>query len=151
MRILFPNKIREDSWIMTDPRFEWFKEGYYYAMTQTRAIPALAKVDPEELFFAVSAILRGVKLAGKELPKDMLIKTFVIDGETFFESREGLTAEKIVALRGRSLEGVRAVRQYFVDGERQRYWPVGWNEEIDSLESGDKFVIEMGERIQRSV
>jgi hypothetical protein len=77
-------------------------------------------------------------------------KVFTIDGQTFQASREGLTAEKIVEMDGSWRMGqVRAVRQYFVDGERQRYWPIGWNEEIDSLEDGDRFVIELGERIQR--
>jgi hypothetical protein len=47
----------------------------------------------------------------------------------------------------RSLTGVRAVLHYFVDGERQRFWPIGWNEVIDSIEDGDRFEIEMGELI----
>lgn len=72
------------------------------------------------------------------------MKKFSIDGKPFYASQ--LTAEKIVEMAGMSIEGVRAVRQHFVDGERQRYWPIGWNEEVDSLEDGDWFVIELGEK-----
>lgn len=73
---------------------------------------------------------------------------FDIDGHVHKVSREGLTAEKIVEMDGTwRLEQVQAVRQYFVDGERQRYWPIGWDEEIDSLMDGDRFVIELGEKI----
>jgi len=76
------------------------------------------------------------------------MKTFKINGRPFSAERKGLTAEKIVELEGiLRVEAVRAVRQHFVDDERQRYWPIGWNEEIDSLEDGDWFVIELGERI----
>lgn len=46
------------------------------------------------------------------------------------------------------LTGVCCVLHYFVDGERQRMWPIGWNEVIDSIEDGDRFEIEMGELIQ---
>lgn len=78
------------------------------------------------------------------------MKVFDIDGHVHKASRQGLTAEKIVEMDGTwPIEKVCAVRQYFVDGERQRYWPIGWDEEIDSLEDGDRFVIELGEKIPR--
>jgi hypothetical protein len=76
------------------------------------------------------------------------MKTFKINGYPFSAECKGLTAEKIVEMEGiLRLEKVCGVRQHFVDGERQRYWPIGWSEEIDSLEDGDWFVIELGERI----
>ncbi len=58
--------------------------------------------------------------------------------------------KKIVEMDGIwRIKQVRAVRQYFVDGERQRYWPLGWGDEIDSLEDGDRFIIELGEKVPR--
>jgi len=68
VKLIIANKVEEDSWLHEE-RFKWFLEGYYYATTQSRAIPTLAQIHPEELYFAVSAILRGVRRAGIELPK----------------------------------------------------------------------------------
>lgn len=90
----------------------------------------------------------GVVLTVMQAKSIMTLKSFKINGKPFNAERKGLTAEKIVEMEGiLRLEKVRAVRQHFVDGERQRYWPIGWNEEVDSLEDGDWFVIELGERI----
>lgn len=59
-----------------------------------------------------------------------------------------ISAETLVTVYAKKpLTGVQGVRHYFVDGERQRWWPIGWNEVIDSIEDGDKFDIEMGELI----
>ena len=55
--------LKPESWITTDPRFKWFMEGYRYASTQTMAIPTLSKVSPEDLYFAVYAVLRGAGLS----------------------------------------------------------------------------------------
>lgn len=68
IKLHIANKIDENSWL-NDPKYKWFVEGYNYATTQSRAIPTLAAVIPEDLFFAVSAILRGVRKADVELPK----------------------------------------------------------------------------------
>lgn len=67
IKAFVPNKIPADSWLRAEGR-EWFLEGYFYAMTQTHAIPSLAKIPPEDLFFVVSSILRGVRRAGMEIP-----------------------------------------------------------------------------------
>jgi len=78
------------------------------------------------------------------------MKVFTIDGHAFKASRQGLTPEKLVEMDGSwPVERVKAIRQYFVDGERQRYWPLGWDEEVDSLEDGDRFVIELGDKIKK--
>ena len=59
--------IPEDSWLR-DERRKWFMEGYGYAATQTRAIPALSQVDPHDLYCAVWAIMRGAGLPDPEKP-----------------------------------------------------------------------------------
>jgi broad specificity phosphatase PhoE len=69
--IAFSEPIKPDSWL-NEPRFAWFKTGYQYAQTQTRAIPALAQIAPEELFFAVSSILRGAKKDAPNVLEDWL-------------------------------------------------------------------------------
>ena len=65
MRIYTPRRIRPDSWLHAD-RFRWFRDGYAYAGTQTRAIEALSEVEPEALYFAVWAIMRGAGLPDPE-------------------------------------------------------------------------------------
>lgn len=57
-------------------------------------------------------------------------------------------AREIVRLSGQPSEGVRAVRQFFVDGERQRYWPVNWPMDVIFVEDGDSFAVEYGELCQ---
>ncbi len=83
-------------------------------------------------------------LGDVEIPVDVLIndKPFVLDKARKY------TAESLLRSAVISLEGIQAVRQYFCDGIRQRWWPIGWNEIIDSgIELGDKFVVEMGDLI----
>lgn len=58
MNILIASKIQEDSWLH-EPRFKRFLKAYYYAATQTLAIPVLAKVTPEELYHAYQALKYG--------------------------------------------------------------------------------------------
>jgi hypothetical protein len=58
-------KIPDDSWLHEE-RFRWFREGYAYASTQTRAIPGLAAVDPHDLYSAVWAIMRGAQMPDPE-------------------------------------------------------------------------------------
>ncbi len=53
------------------PEHRWFRKGYDYAQTQTHACGALSKVRPEELYYAVKAILRGAKRAKIKLPEDI--------------------------------------------------------------------------------
>lgn len=55
------NGISKESWL-NDENYAKFVAGYEYAMTQTRAIPALSKCSPEEMYFAWSLINRGKKL-----------------------------------------------------------------------------------------
>lgn len=66
MNILTANEIPPDHWL-NEARFQWFRDGYCYASMQTRSIPALAKVGPGELYFAVVSIMRG---AGIEVPDE---------------------------------------------------------------------------------
>lgn len=63
--IALANPLSPTSWL-NDPRFRWFRDGYLYAQMQTRAIPALASVSPEDLYFAVVSVLHGAKRAGHE-------------------------------------------------------------------------------------
>ncbi len=65
--IMIAKEVSKDSWL-NEERFKWFLEGYRYASSQTLAIPTLAAIDPEDLYFAVSAILRGARKAKVEIP-----------------------------------------------------------------------------------
>jgi hypothetical protein len=56
------------------------------------------------------------------------------------------SAEEVLAMVGKSADGVRALRQFFVGEGRQRWWPLGWGDRI-SIEDGDRFEIETGERL----
>jgi len=67
----------------------------------------------------------------------------IVDGLELEIPRKISAETLITEYAKRTLEGVRCVRHYFVDGERQRTWIVGWNEVIDSIEDGDRFEIEM--------
>lgn len=58
---LYPNDIKPDSWL-NDPKYKWFIDGYLYAMTQNKAIPTLFMMEPEDLYFAVVAIMRGANI-----------------------------------------------------------------------------------------
>ena len=58
LSIVCANEIKDSSWL-NEKRFAWFKQGYQYASTQTRAIPILSKLTPEEFYFAVCAINTG--------------------------------------------------------------------------------------------
>ena len=68
VRVHFPNFIAADSWLRRDA-YRWFVEGYDYALTQDCAIKTLAAVEPEELYGAVSSVLRGARRAGIEVPE----------------------------------------------------------------------------------
>ena len=94
MEIILPQQIDDDSWLHEE-RFKWFLEGYRYATTQTRAIPALVKVSPEELYFAVSAIIRGSKRAGAAIPNcgDTAAGAGVICGDLSSKPRGDLNEE----------------------------------------------------------
>ena len=50
--------IETTSWLRL-PEFAWFVEAYGYAATQTKAIPALSKCSPEEMYYAFIAIMHG--------------------------------------------------------------------------------------------
>jgi hypothetical protein len=68
--IVAAEPVKADSWLHQE-RFKWFLDGYGYASSQTRAIPTLAAVPPEELYFAVCAIVRGAHRKGHTLPRDL--------------------------------------------------------------------------------
>lgn len=53
--------IAPESWL-NEPQHAWFRDGYRYAATQSRAIPALSKCSAEEIEAAVWAIMRGAGL-----------------------------------------------------------------------------------------
>ena len=55
VNVKIANKIDSGSWL-NDPEFEWFRKGYEKASVSNRAIPALSKCTPEELYFAVAII-----------------------------------------------------------------------------------------------
>jgi hypothetical protein len=65
--IYMAQEIPADSWLR-EPEYAWFLNGYRYAATQTRAIPALANTDPHDLYFAVWSIMRGAGLPDPEAP-----------------------------------------------------------------------------------
>jgi cytochrome c553 len=52
------SNIKESSWL-NEKRFEWFVKGYEFASTQMRSIPALSQTRPEDMYFAVSSVVRG--------------------------------------------------------------------------------------------
>lgn len=58
-----------------------------------------------------------------------------------------VTPIELLGLINFSSDGVNAIRQYFVDGERQRWWPLTWNEDIH-IENGDKFEIMFGPPVE---
>ena len=60
INVMMANTIKPDSWL-NDERYEWFRTGYNYAANSTNAIPALSKVSPEELYYAVTSILYGAE------------------------------------------------------------------------------------------
>jgi hypothetical protein len=61
IEMLSAQEISKTSWL-NESKYEWFVKGHAYAATQTRAISALSKVSPEELYFAVWLIMRGAGL-----------------------------------------------------------------------------------------
>jgi hypothetical protein len=52
-------EVAAGSWLH-ESRFDWYREAYAYATTQTRAIPTLAATTPEALYFAFTAMLRAM-------------------------------------------------------------------------------------------
>jgi len=80
-------QIKEGSWLQED-RFEWFRKGFGYASTQTRATPALSKASPEEICHAVCAIMRG---AGLTEPDEESVE---VRAEQFAEWMRGLSYDQ---------------------------------------------------------
>ena len=60
MNIQIAPKIRFDSWL-NSKEYQGFVKGYYFATTQTRAIPGLAKLTPEEVYFIVESVNHGIR------------------------------------------------------------------------------------------
>ena len=50
--------IKEDSWL-NDEDYKNFKTAWGYASTQTRAIPAMSAITPEQGYFLFEALKRG--------------------------------------------------------------------------------------------
>jgi hypothetical protein len=53
-----PSPIVAESWL-NEPRFTWFRDAYAHASRQPKALPALAAGSPEDLYFAVCAIIEA--------------------------------------------------------------------------------------------
>ena len=56
--VISARNIEPDSWLQEE-RFAAFRAAYAYASSQTLAIPALAALSPEDLFYAYEAFKRG--------------------------------------------------------------------------------------------
>lgn len=52
------NPIEPDSWLNAD-EYKRFRKAYSYASCQSRAIPGLAAISPEDAYFIHSALARG--------------------------------------------------------------------------------------------
>lgn len=63
-----PPQISKDSWL-NSPEYSSFVAGYEYAATQTRAIPGLSKISPEEAYFIYEAIKHGILMSKSNLPR----------------------------------------------------------------------------------
>jgi hypothetical protein len=59
--MMIASSIRDDSWI-NDPKYAAFKNAWLYASSQTRAIPAMSKITPEEAYFLFDALKRGKEM-----------------------------------------------------------------------------------------
>lgn len=64
VEVQIPSTFPIDHWL-NDEEYAWFKSGYEYATTQTRAIPGLSKLTPSELYYVVTAIQRGASMHGE--------------------------------------------------------------------------------------
>jgi hypothetical protein len=58
IKISVANEIQPNSWL-NEEKYDWFKKGYQYALTQNRSIAAMSSASPEDLYFFVSSILRA--------------------------------------------------------------------------------------------
>jgi hypothetical protein len=72
--------IKDTSWLK-DAQYIPFIDGLQYAATQTRAIPALAQVSPEDMYFAFSSILSGALKDGDGYVKKLRILADWFDSE----------------------------------------------------------------------
>lgn len=58
IKISVANEIEPNSWL-NEEKYDWFRKGYQYALTQNRSIAAMSSASPEDLYFFVSSILRA--------------------------------------------------------------------------------------------
>jgi hypothetical protein len=57
-RVYMAPTVAVDSWL-NEERFAWFRQAYGYAATQSNAIPALAKLTPEDTYYLYAALHYG--------------------------------------------------------------------------------------------
>lgn len=58
--ILKAQSIKEDSWL-NEEKYDAFRQAWDYASTQTRAIPAMAHMTPEQGWWLLEALQRGLE------------------------------------------------------------------------------------------
>jgi len=59
--IQIANPIKDGSWL-NDENYELFRAAWGYASTQTRAIPAMAAITPEQAYHLFEALRRGEQM-----------------------------------------------------------------------------------------
>jgi hypothetical protein len=67
MNIKIASSIKDDSWL-NDEKYKDFRAAWGYASTQTRSIPAMSAITPEQGFFLFEALKRGEQLYGTDGP-----------------------------------------------------------------------------------
>ena len=74
VRMIVANGVKSESWLNGD-EYKWFKNGLSYASTQTRAIPGLSVIEPEDLYMVIWAVIRGAMVygTGEEMTKALKI------------------------------------------------------------------------------
>ena len=66
LTVFMAPQIGAESWL-NEPEHEWFRTLYRYASTQTRSIPALAALTPEDAYWLYSILRHAeTRFGGKE-------------------------------------------------------------------------------------
>lgn len=124
-------QIAPESWLRNEQApWSWFVKAHVYAMTQTLAIPALSKCTPEELYHAVSQILRGAGVSELEITaKDLMGTVF----PPLRWSREVPTVEGWYVCRLHHVE--RDGSDYVMSSDVEYYSPSRWKK-FDEMRFG---------------